>query len=776
MVKALLRLFLFVALNVSLGFCAFKLFDVFFPVLKAEDSRTFSQVVVDKNGRPLRAFADQKGVWRYPTDLHQVSPYYLQALINYEDKQFWQHGGINPFSLLRAAFQFIRYGRAISGGSTLTMQVARILEPHKKSISGKLWQMIRAFQLEYHYSKEEILNLYLNFAPFGGPVEGIEAATYTYLGKSALHLSLSESALMAVLPQSPSRLRPDRYFERAQKARNKVLKRMLSYGVWQAADITDAMQEPVIAQFNSRPMYAPLLARYLVNKNPQSHILHSTIDLEIQLTLSDLVKNYAAQFSESTSASALVMNNQNLEVVAYVGAADFANTKRFGHIDMNRAVRSPGSTLKPFIYAMAMDKNLIHSQSMLQDIPLQFADYSPENFTKKFMGPVSVSNALQTSLNIPAVQVLNHLGTEQFSSQLENAGLKLFLPKGTKPSLSLALGGVGVRLIDLVMVYRGLTNQGLAGKPRYLKNEPVVERYLVSPEAAWIISEILADIPLTARQKSPYLKQSKIWLAHKTGTSYGYRDAWMIAATATHTIAVWVGKPDGTPSPGEFGRKTAAPLVKRILNLLPQQNKYKRVMPERVTSKNICWPLGLTEENTQQQHCHQKFSAYLIDDVAPATLQENNNIEANPVRIHLTEADQLRSLNACYTGKTKSVSIALWPTQLEYWLPEKFHRKQLIPAYTPSCLKSLNLTQDLVITGIKDKSQIIQPGELNKALALNLSVMANRSQLTWLINGELKGKTKQGESFLIENLTKGNYRVFVYNQQGQKGELAFEVL
>ena len=766
----------------SLGFIFFSALDFFYPMPIATEIKKFSQVVVDKHGRPLRAFADEQGVWRYPTSYSNVSSNYIEALINYEDREFWRHSGINSFSLFRAVGQMLVNGRAISGGSTITMQVARILEPHSKSIPGKLWQMFRAFQLEYHLDKQEILELYLNYAPFGGPIEGIEAATYTYLGKSAKVLTDAEAALMAVLPQSPSRFRPDRHAARAEKARNKVLDRLAEFDVWSSEKIKQAKQELVFAQFNSRPLIAPLLARRLVKKHPDKQVIHTNIDIDLQLQMAGQVKDYLGRFSDSTSASALLVENESLEVIAYVGAGDFANKKRFGHLDMNQAIRSPGSTLKPFIYAMAMDKQLIHSQSLLQDVPLNFGLYSPKNFTRKFSGPVSVSKALQQSLNIPAVQVLSHLGTENFVGQMENAGLNLYFAEKSKPSLSIALGGAGVKLEDLVSVYRALASEGLSGKLRYLENSTKQENYLISKESAWIVGDILSRVPLINSRPSIFnkgvTKNNNLWLAHKTGTSYGYRDAWMVAVSAKHTLAVWIGKPDGTSSPGEFGRKTAAPLVRKIFSLLSREKRPRPKRPATVNLHSICWPLGTVKSSQNAEHCLQEKSAWLIDEVAPVTLTEKElaEISPNPLPIDIDPFTGKRVYASCFTDKKQTRNIILWPSRLELWLPDKWRTDQLLPAIHPSCLQKVDVAQQLTVIGLDNESRLSQPPNAKSEFTLTLSVSAAKGEITWIKNGEYIGKSKPDESFLLSNFEKGHQRIMVFDQNGNSGAVEFELL
>ncbi|HHW4683639.1 MAG TPA: penicillin-binding protein 1C, partial [Xylella sp.] len=369
-----------------------------------------TMLVVARDGTPLRAFADADGVWRYPALLEQVSPLYVQALLTYEDRMFWRHPGINPWGLLRAGGQWLSYGRIVSGGSTLTMQVARILESHGRTPWGKLRQLLRAVQLEVHLSKPEILQLYLERAPYGGAIQGVEAASWAYLGKSAARLSHAEAALLAVLPQSPSRLRPDRNPEAARHARDKVLARMAMLGVWSVEDVNDARLEPVVARALQPPMYAALLAQRLRAHQPRAARIVTTLDIDLQRTLEERVRTYFSPLPERTSAAVLVMDNQSLEARAYVGSVAFGDARRLGHVDMVQAWRSPGSTLKPFLYGMALDQGLIHSESLLIDVPQHFGDYRPGNFDAVFNGPIGVASALRQSLNVPAVDLLERIG------------------------------------------------------------------------------------------------------------------------------------------------------------------------------------------------------------------------------------------------------------------------------------------------------------------------------------------------------------------------------
>jgi len=495
---------------------ALLLLDLAFPP-PLPTSQGTSTLITAADGTPLRAFADAEGIWRYPATPESVSPLYLEALITYEDRWFWHHPGINPWALIRAGTQWASQGRIVSGGSTLTMQVARMLDPHTRTPWGKFKQLLRALQLEVHLTKREILQLYLERAPFGGTIEGVEAASWAYLGKSSANLSHAEAALLAVLPQAPSRWRPDRKPEAAQQARDKVLARMAEQGVWSSETVIDARMEPVIARALHIPMHAPLLAQRLRSQHPQAAHITTTLDGGLQRMLEQRVTAYFSRLPERTSAALLVIDNATLEARAYVGSLTFADNARLGHVDMVQAWRSPGSTLKPFLYAMALDDGLIHSESLLIDAPQDFGGYRPGNFDAAFNGPVSAATALRLSLNIPAVDLLDRIGPARFAARLDNAGITLRFPRGSAPNLALILGGTGTKLEQLVGAYAAFHRNGIAGRVRYTPDAPLIERHLVSPGAAWIVREILAANPRPGDGTSTFDTSQRPRVAWKTG-------------------------------------------------------------------------------------------------------------------------------------------------------------------------------------------------------------------------------------------------------------------
>ena len=767
-------------------FISFWLLDKIYPLpIEQFEKRSFAQLVVASDGKPLRAFPDKQGVWRYPVTIDQVSPLYLEALINYEDQYFYQHPGVNPFALLRALGQAAYHGEVVSGASTLTMQVARILEPHEKSVGGKLQQMFRAFQLEWHYSKDEILTYYLNYAPFGGTIEGVEAASFTYLGKSAKDLTASEAALLAVLPQAPSWNRPDQHPERAKQQRDKLLERLVEFEVWPKNLVDEIKQENVWAEYNTQPVLAPLLSRALVERYPDKRLIKTDINRTLQTELEWSVADYIRGKEKGMSAAIIVMDNATSLPLAYIGSAEFANSQRAGYVDMTQAIRSPGSTLKPFIYGLGLDKGLIHSESLLFDVPQSFEGYKPKNFSEHFNGAVSVSQALGRSLNMPAVQVLNEVSPTYFYSKLTNAGLQLSLPQTAKPNLSLALGGGGANLQQLVGVFSSLGNQGMATELRLSADEPQKQLPLLSKESSWIIQHILWQVPLNNQISHRYFAANN-QIAYKTGTSYGSRDAWVLASNKKVTIGVWVGMPDGSFSVNNSGRTTAVPLLRRILNMLPTDWIEPIERPGTVTMSNICWPLGTLASLQSQENCHKKRSAFLVDDTAPATFQDPLSSEwsSGLVKVQLDKKTGKRVNNQCFNGAMEIKAFALWPKSLEPWIAKPMRSESILPSYAEDCVNNVSASQPR-IKGVDPES--ILYAEPNQQLPeVQLWAEGVTGEPYWFLNGRLLTVSEQAltdqlsteqaqHRISLKDLNKGQYQVIVVDETGAFSELDFTV-
>ncbi|AOT10138.1 penicillin-binding protein 1C [Pseudoalteromonas luteoviolacea] len=651
-------------------------------MIKASDNRT------------LRSFGDKQGVHRYHATLAEVSPFYLQALLHYEDRWFYHHYGVNPFSLLRAAGQWIKHGRVISGGSTITMQVARLIDPHARTISGKLHQIARAVQLEWYFSKEEILTFYLNLAPFGGNIEGIAAASNRYFGKAPLQLTKNEAALLVVLPQKPSRYRPDRFPTKAEAMRNKVLKRLYQGTLLDSEQYRLLIKERVNLHADKQPLLAPLLARYLKQRYPHKHKLRTTIDYSLQKRLSILLHQTSQRLPHKASAALVILHNPSAQIRAYQGSVNFRDASRFAHVDMVRATRSPGSTLKPFIYAQALDLGLIHSKSLLSDIPADFDGYKPQNLNGAFSGPVSAQHALQKSLNVPTIQLLNRITPLRFEQNLERAGIHL---SHQQANLSVGLGGTGTQLLTLAKLYRSLASEGHIAPLNVLKDVPnkSTSVQILSPQSSWITFKMLSAQSAPDRVVPSVRRQ----IAWKTGTSYGYRDFWAVGVSHDYTVAVWVGRPDASPMLGYLGATQAAPLMFDAFDLLPPDQRLL-TQPTSVTNTLICWPSGLALEHIPNNRCESQHHALTINHMTPPSMD-------------------------IYGDFTTNMS---WPEKLAHWLKNK-HINNSAAALHNSSQPAPNYS--IAITSLRNGQHYYR----SQLSTLTLT-STHPAQVSWFVNHE----------------------------------------
>jgi len=568
--------------------------------LPLEEAKALSVTVVDRDDRLLRAFTTTEGKWRLPLDPKDVDPHYLKMLFAFEDKRFYSHHGIDPKAVARAVLQMVRHARIVSGGSTLTMQVARLLDgKHERTPGGKMRQMVRALELERALSKTEILKLYLRLAPFGGNLEGVRAASLAYFGKEPRRLSLGESALLVALPQSPEVRRLDRNPEAARRARNRVLNRAVGAHVITAADAEKAKAERIPTIRQAFPMLAPHLAETQVAEHPTEQIIRLTLDRNLQANLEGLATEQARLLGDKVSAAIVVADHQTGEILAQVGSAGYMDSSRQGAVDMTTAVRSPGSTLKPFIYGLAFEAGLAHPEMLIEDRPVRFGTYQPKNFDEGYHGTVSIREALSQSFNIPAVRVLARVGPGKLVGRFRRAGVMARFPDKSEPTLAMALGGTGLTLQEMAQLYASLARGGdsitlfdrLDERGRVLaatRVKPLVNAHrLMSPLAAWYVTDILKDAP-----PPPNAKGGRF--AYKTGTSYGYRDAWAIGYDGKYVIAAWVGRPDNSSVPGLLGRTAAAPILFDAFQRISERRTPLQSPPAnaiRVTNADLPAPL-----------------------------------------------------------------------------------------------------------------------------------------------------------------------------------------
>lgn len=524
----------------------------------------YSTEVTDRNGETLRLFTTSQGYWRFPVNIKEIDPVFLQALLAIEDKRFYQHPGVDLLAVIRAFGQLLKHGEIVSGASTLSMQTARLLKPRERTWSNKLLEMAMAIRLEKTLSKQQILSLYLTLAPYGGNLQGIVAASRFYFNKLPTHLYPSEIALLIALPQSPEGRRPERFPKAADLARKQILDRLLKAGKLSESSFLLANKQRLPTARQTTPTYAAHLAQRLHTKYPGQRVV-SSVDKPLQLALEQLALRVQAKLDDGATMALMVVDNNNRQVLAHIGSGDFFNS---GQIDLTQAVRSPGSALKPFIYGLGFEKKLMHPQTRFQDQKRRYGIYQPGNFNDRQFGEVNLRQALLKSMNTPAVKAMQLIGPDHFVQRIKSTGAGLHLPSYNKPGLSIALGGVGINMADMLALYAALANQGTYQALSYQLNTAVpVQSRLLSASAVWYLQDILKD----AYAPSGFLFDPE--LRFKTGTSFGYRDAWAIGFTPEYSLAVWVGRPDGGYGKNMTGLNTAAPVLFQVLPLLTSSSK-----------------------------------------------------------------------------------------------------------------------------------------------------------------------------------------------------------
>ena len=541
------------------------------PLDKAEE---VSRVVEDRQGAPLRAYPISEGRWRMRADLSKIDPDFVEALLAYEDKRYYRHFGVDVLATLRAAKDSLGSGRVVSGASTITMQTARLLEPQERTILAKLRQMARAVQLERRLSKEEILELYLTLAPYGGNLEGVRAASWAWFEREPMELTPDEIALLIALPQSPEARRPDLRPDNARVARARVLQRLVDNDLISRAHALE-YGDAGIPKRHDFPAFAWQASdAVLAEASQNSDVVISTLDLGLQTSLEQFVLRQSEKFDEHAQIAVMVVDVETRAVRAAIGSA--TRNRPGGWLDLTHRVRSPGSTLKPFIYAMAFDDGIAAPQTRISDLPKRFASYRPENFDRTFRGDVTISEALQHSLNVPAVQALEAVGPRRFAAALRFAGVSPQLPEDAEldAGLALALGGAGMTMRDLATLYTALGDSGEVSPLRWVEMDDVETTHvsqLMSPASAHRVLEILRTAPTPEGRMPAMLTQDAPEIAFKTGTSYGFRDAWAAGISNGYVVVVWVGRADGAPRPGATGRKTALPILFDVFDLAVRQ-------------------------------------------------------------------------------------------------------------------------------------------------------------------------------------------------------------
>jgi penicillin-binding protein 1C len=539
----------------------------FTPLPSLDRAALISPTVLARDGRILRAYLAPDERWRFAVVPADVSKNYIDTLIAYEDKRFYRHIGVDVFALARVCWGFVRHGRAVSGASTLTMQVVKLLNPGLSGVRGKLIQIIGAIQIERRLAKQDILALYLTLAPFGGNIEGIRAASLFYFGKEPANLSLDESALLVAVAQSPARRRPDRHPIGAREGRNKVLDRLRHHCAL-AECIDPASNTTTIGYY---PFLAPHLADRVRKLSSRAPVITTTVDADLQAQIESTVKQALQAWPANVNAAALVIRNSDAAVLAYVGGSNFFSQDDAAQFDLVRAVRSPGSTLKPMIYGLGFEALVIHPNTIISDKPVNFDGYAPQNFNEEYQGDMTIREALIKSINTTAVSVLARITPMALLTRLRSADLAIQIKDtDVTAGLAVALGGGGTTLETLTRIFSGISNHGRARPLKLIADAPIPQsKKLMNEDAAWAIADILGDMPPPPGFGPRQTRDGGRRIAYKTGTSFGYRDAWAVGFDRDYAVGVWLGRSDAAPNPGALGLTAAAPMLYRIFDVLP---------------------------------------------------------------------------------------------------------------------------------------------------------------------------------------------------------------
>jgi penicillin-binding protein 1C len=732
------KLWLLVKRFVIVCGCSFLLFLLLNFLFPLSSSIEYSATVSDAGGEVINAFLTKDEKWRMKTELNEISPLLRKTIIAKEDKWFYYHPGVNIFSVGRAAVMNLLRMKRTSGASTITMQVARALEPRKRNLLSKLIETFRAFQLEWKYSKDEILQMYLNLVPYGGNIEGVKSASLLYFKKNPDHLSLAEITALSIIPNRPSSLVIEKANDKIIKERNRWLEKFAKDGVFSKKEIEDAIAEPLTAHRTTVPHFIPHLAYKLKSSSGENNI-KTTIVLNTQLKIEKLTGDYirALKLKGIRNAAVIVVDNKTHKVVAYVGSANFTDTTDGGQVNGAAAIRQPGSTLKPLLYGLCIDEGLLTPKTMISDVPINYSGYAPENYDQKFNGYVTMEYALEHSLNIPSVKSLQQLGKGKMVSKLIACDFKQIQKDQNKLGLSLILGGCGATLEQLTSLFSALANEGIYTPPQFLQNNSSPKKVqLLSPEASYMITEILSkvnrpDFPLnwTATEHMPKI-------AWKTGTSYGRKDAWSIGYNKNYTVGVWVGNFSGQGVPELSGANTATPLLFKIFNTIDyDSNSDWYAPPKDCELRQVCSETGLPPGSD----CTNLISDYFIPLISTTTtcrhLQE--------IKIAADSSVSYCGSCAPATGYRKKLYRVVAP-EMQAYFEEHGMKYEKLPLHNPDCEKIFKGAGPTIISPLNGSEYFINKMD-PEPLQLKASTSSDVSTLYWYINDQFYKKSGAGE-------------------------------
>ncbi|HOA41044.1 MAG TPA: penicillin-binding protein 1C [Halanaerobiales bacterium] len=730
-------------------------------------STDYSTLVLDEEGKYLRVFLNSEEQWIFPDDGREVPERLKIAVLHFEDKRFEQHHGVDLAAVFRALYQNIKSGETVSGASTITMQLARLMKPKERTIKNKIIEMLQAVRIELKYSKEEILKAYLLHAPYGGNIIGYRTASLRYFAKEPEHLSWAEVATLAVLPNNPAHVNPLQNPARLKEKRDELLASLYEAGKIDRNTYQLAIAEPVADRLYPFPLSAPHLAEKLA-REVEGDIIRTTINKGIQDQVTAILKDYIEENRKRgiRNAALLVTETVSGEVKAYVASQDFFDDDNLGKIDGIQMRRSSASTLKPFLYALAMDEGMIIRESRLLDIPISYGGYTPYNANNKFSGVVRADEALIRSLNAPVVNLLYHYGIEKFYDFLEEAGMESLFRTPEEYGLSLILGGAEISLWELSRLYRGLGNYGRFSGLRVLKDSgEATEKQLLSPGSAYLVLETLKELRRPGLEYYWQDFQSSAPIAWKTGTSYGSRDGWAVGVSPDWTIAVWVGNFAGGEIKGMSGLESAAPLLFKVFNQLEkrQEKNWFELPKEGLKAIQVSASTGYRLKDGP---------AELVTALAPAAAKP---LQYSPYErvFYLNQAETMEVCSLCWDREDlKLVQKLVYPPQVYKYLGNR--EIYALPAHNPAC-PGVRENNPIEFIYPQEGSLIFLPRGIDgeyQQLNLEVAHAHQESRLFWYLDNHYLGETVNKHQLNLA-LEPGWHQLQVVDGRGNSKGISF---
>jgi penicillin-binding protein 1C len=761
--KLLLLVKRFVIVIVCL-FLLFLLLNIIFPL---RDKVEYSTIVTDSKGEVVNAFLTKDDKWRMKTELNEISPLLRKTIIAKEDKYFYSHPGINVVAIGRAFFKNLLRMKRTSGASTITMQIAKALEPRKRTAVVKFIEMFRALQLEWKYDKDEILQLYLNLVPYGGNIEGVKAASLLYFKKNPDHLSLAEITALSIIPNRPSSLMVGYNNDLIMQERNRWLKKFAEAKVFTAKEIEDALSEPLTASRSIVPHFIPHLS-YHLKKQKAGDVIKTNIVLNTQLKTEKLVEDYvrSLRLQNIRNASVVIIDNKTHNVVTYVGSGNFADTTDGGQVNGAAAIRQPGSTLKPLLYGLCIDDGLLTPKAIIEDVAVNYSGYAPENYDQKFNGYVTLEYALEHSLNIPAVKSLKLLGKDELIEKLKAVNFNQIKKDQNKLGLSLILGGCGTTLEELTGLFSAFANDGVFVTPNYIQSNASSKTVRVLSAAAnYMITDILSkvnrpDFPLNwqATERMPRI-------AWKTGTSYGRRDAWSIGYNKKYTVGVWVGNFSGQGVPELSGANTATPLLFKIFNTVDYNNDGEWFAPPQdFDVRQVCSETGLPPG----PNCTNLLSDYFIPLISSTTTCQH----LQEIKVSADETISYCNNCAPESGYKKKMYRIIDPEMQQYFFTNNIAFNK-VPVHNPECETIFKGNGPRITSPLNGNEYFINkksPEPLQLAAAVGNDV----SKLYWYVNDKFYKITSAREKqFFIPD--EGPVKISCTDDKGRNRDIWIKV-